>query len=73
MNGFNPDIKVSVDGEAQVVSPEAKEPTIKSKIEGLSDTERAELLQDALEKYNELEQLIHAITSTQPELQDTLF
>lgn len=45
---------------------------LEQKIINLSPEERQELLQDALDKYNELEQLIHTITGLENG-QDTLW
>ena len=76
MNGFNPNVKVSIDGEAQAVFPEQDErlaTPLEQKIMELSPDERQELLQDAYDKYNELEQLIHTITGLEKYPQDTLF
>lgn len=75
MEGFNPYIKVSAEGDAQLISPEKEQvdTTLEAKLRSLSETERAELLQDALEQYSDLESLIHAINRLEPEPQDTLF
>lgn len=76
MNGFNPNVKVSIDGEAQAVFLEQDErlaTPLEQKIMELSPDERQELLQDAYDKYNELEQLIHTITGLEKYPQDTLF
>lgn len=79
MEGFNPHVKVSVEGEAQPVFPKQEErlaspsERMEAKLSALSETERAELLQDALEQYSDLEALIHAITRMEGETQQTLF
>lgn len=79
MNGFNPDIKVSVYGDSQPVFRESDERLAtpeeqqEAKLLALSETERQELLQDALERYSDLESLIHAITRLETTQQETLF
>ena len=50
-----------------------KQPTMQEKLDSLSQQERAELLQDALEQYSDLESLIHAITAMETTRQETLF
>ena len=76
MEGFNPRIKVSAEGEAQPVLDERNEQletTMEAELLALSETERAELLHDALERYSDLESLIHAITRLETTQQETLF
>ena len=76
MNGFNPNVKVDMYGESQIVMPEIDEriaTPMEVKLGLLSDTERQELLQDALAQYSDLESLIHAITSMDESQQDRLF
>ena len=81
MNGFNPNVKVSMYGESQPVFDNNKATERlatpaeqqEAKLLALSETERQELLQDALERYSDLESLIHAITAMETQQQDTLF
>ena len=79
MEGFNPHVKVSAEGETRLAFPEQEErlaspsEQMEAKLLALSETERAELLQDALEQYSDLETLIHAITRMEGETQPTLF
>lgn len=79
MEGFNPDVKPSADGEAQVSFSEYDEQQERlvtpqeEKLLALSEAERQELLQDALESYSDLESLIHAITRMESDEQRTLF
>lgn len=73
MNGFNPDVKVGLYGEAQFIDREQEKPTTEQKLANLSESERQELLQDALAQYSDLESLIHAITAMETQQQDTLF
>ena len=81
MNGFNPNFEVSMYGESQPVfdNEEAIERLAtpaeqqEAKLLALSETERQELLADALERYSDLESLIHAITRLETTQQETLF
>lgn len=81
MSGFNPNFKVSMYGESQPVfdNDEATERLAtlaeqqEAKLLALSETERQELLADALERYSDLESLIHAITRLETTRQETLF
>ena len=79
MEGFNPRVKVSAEGETRLSFPEQEERVaspseqIEAKLLALSETERQELLHDALERYSDLESLIHAITRMESETQPTLF
>lgn len=77
MEGFNPHVKPNAYGEAEFRNPaneETREFTVTERIRLLSPEDRADLLQDALERYNEMEAIIHAITSLEEkESQDVLF
>ena len=73
MNGFNPDVKVGLYGEAELIDREQEKPTTEQKLANLSESERQELLQDALAQYSDLESLIHAITALDETSQPTLF
>lgn len=64
MKGFNPEIKVSVDGEAQPRNIEMEErlaTPLEARILALSEAERDQLYLDALDKLNEAEQVLHTI------------
>lgn len=81
MSGFNPNFKVSMYGDSEPVfdNDEATERLAtlaeqqEAKLLALSETERQELLADALERYSDLESLIHAITRLETTRQETLF
>lgn len=75
MNGFNPNVRVGANGEAEMVDRdvEAQEPTTEERILALNPAEREQLLQDALYAYSDLESLIHAITRLETPEQGRLF
>lgn len=77
MNGFNPDVKVSIDGDAQFRMPEQQErlaTPLEQRILALSEQERDQLYLDALDKLNEAEEVLHVINRiNSSDKQDTLF
>ena len=77
MNGFNPEIKASADGEAQPRNLEVEErlaTPLETRILALSQAERDQLYLDALDKMNEAEQVLHTINRiNSKESEDTLF
>lgn len=76
MRGFNPEVKASVHGEAEVRTQEQNEigGTLEERLRQLSAEERAWLKEDALRTYNESELIIHTLNRIDtPELQETLF
>lgn len=77
MNGFNPEIKASADGEAQPRNLEVEErlaTPLEARILLLSEAERDELYLDALDKMNEAEDILHTINRIRTNsTQDQLF
>lgn len=64
MNGFNPEIKASVDGEAQPRNLEVEErlaTPLETRLLELSQEERDQLYLDALDKLNDAEEILHTI------------
>ena len=75
MRGFNPEIKASADGEAQIRTPETEVAgTLMDRLKQLSPEEREWLKQDALRTLNESEAIVHTLNAIDDaEVSPTLF